>query len=127
MPLPRFKQRCAICKKNMVVMYSFRQFPICSECHMKRISDPVTNPKYKKMFDLPRELYEKSLFLRNIKESFQRFGSLTESQVSAFKKAVEDLKNPKPVEEVKEEPIEITEDLYSRPKRKVKKRVSGKD
>ena len=95
MPRPRYKQRCALCKKNMVVMYSSRQFPICVECHMKRISEPVTDPKYKEMFDLPRDFYEKSMFLRNIKESLQRFGSLTENQVTAFKKAVEDLKHPK--------------------------------
>ncbi len=92
MPLPRFKQRCAICKKNMVVMYSSRQFPICVQCHMKRISDPVTDPKYKALLDIPNDLYEKSQFLRNIKEAFLRFGSLTENQVSTFKKAVDDLK-----------------------------------
>lgn len=103
MPRPRFKQRCALCKKNMVVMYSARQFPICVECHMKRISDPVTDPKYKEMFDIPRDFYEKSMFLRNIKESLQRFGSLTENQVTAFKKAVEDLKHPKPKKEGEEE------------------------
>ena len=34
--------------------------------------------------------------------------------------AVEDMKNPKPKEEVSEEPIEITTNLYSRPKRKRK-------
>ncbi|MBI4151680.1 hypothetical protein HY496_01805 [Candidatus Woesearchaeota archaeon] len=102
MPRPRFKQRCALCKKNMVVMYTSRQFPICVECHMKRISDPVTDPKYKEMFNIPRDFYEKSMFLRNIKESFQRFGSLTENQVTAFKKAVDDLKNPKKKKEDQE-------------------------
>ncbi|MBI4152341.1 hypothetical protein HY495_01410 [Candidatus Woesearchaeota archaeon] len=102
MPRPRFKQRCAICKKNMVMMYSSRQFPICAECHMKRISDPVTEPPYKKLFDIPREFYEKSMFLRNIKEAYQRFGSLTEKQISAFKKAVKDMKNPKKEKEGEE-------------------------
>lgn len=95
MPRPRFKQRCAICKKNMVVMYSSRQFPICVECHLKRISEPVSKSPYKRLFDIPLEFYEKSLFLRNIKEAYLRFGSLTEKQISAFKKAVEDIKKPK--------------------------------
>src|SRR3989344_3706193 len=95
MPRPRYKQRCALCKKNMVIMYTSRQFPICVECHMKRISDPVTDPKYKKLLDIPRDMYEKSMFLRNIKEAFVRFGSLTPNQITAFKKAVEDLKKPK--------------------------------
>ncbi len=88
---------------------------------MKRISDPVTEPKYQKLFDIPRELYEKSLFLRNIKESYHRFGSLTENQISAFKTVVEDVKKPRAVEEVKDEPIVITDDLYSRPRRKPRK------
>ncbi|MBI2102478.1 hypothetical protein HYT55_01455 [Candidatus Woesearchaeota archaeon] len=106
MPRPRFKQRCAICKKNMVVMYSSRQFPICAECHMKRISDPVTESPYKELFDIPRDFYENSMFLRNIKEAYHRFGSLTENQVTAFKKAVEDMKHPKKKKEGEEEEIE---------------------
>ncbi len=92
MPRPRFKQRCAICKKNMVVMYSSRQFPICVECHLKRISETVKGSPYKELFDIPPEFYKNSLFLRNIKESYLRFGSLTEKQIAAFKKAVEDMK-----------------------------------
>ena len=35
------------------------------------------------------------MFLRNIKEAYVRFGSLTVNQISAFKKAVVDLKKPK--------------------------------
>ena len=98
MPGPKFKQRCAICKKNMVVMYSSRQFPICTECHMKKINQPIEDPKYKKLLDIPVELYEKSSFLRNIKESYLRFDSLTEKQIEAFKKVVKEL-----MDEVKEE------------------------
>ena len=123
MPLPRFKQRCALCKKNMVVMYSGKQFPICVECHMRKINVPIEDPKYKKILDIPQDLYEKSLFLRNIKESFTRFGSLTENQINAFLKAVEDVKKPKV--EVPLEPIEITNDIWSR-KRRVKKKIETK-
>ena len=103
-------------------MYSARQFPICSECHMKRISEPVTDPRYKKLLDIPTEFYEKSMFLRNIKEAHQRFGTLTKNQIDAFKKAVEDLKNPIPQPKQEAEPIEITFDIYSRKKRKVVKK-----
>ncbi len=96
MARPKFKQKCAICKDNMVIMYSSRQFPICVDCHMKQISDPVKDPKFKKLFDIPEELYRKSSFLRNIKRSYLRFESLTEKQIEAFKKTVKDLKeNPK--------------------------------
>lgn len=91
MPGPKFKQRCALCKKNMVVMYSSRQFPICSECHMKKINQPIADPKYKELLDIPTGLYEKSSFLRNIKESYLRFNSLTEKQIEAFKKVVKEL------------------------------------
>ena len=33
----KFKQKCAMCKENWVVMFSRRQFPICVKCHMKKI------------------------------------------------------------------------------------------
>jgi len=94
MAKPKFKQRCALCKKNMVVMYSQRQFPVCVECHMKQINQPVDDLQYKELFDIPETLYKQSSFLRNIKQSYLRFGSLTEKQIAAFKKTVEDLKNP---------------------------------
>jgi hypothetical protein len=95
MPKPKFKQRCAICKNNMVIMYSYRQFPICVDCHMKQINQEIEDPKMKKFFDHPKSLYEKSSFLRNIKQAYIRFGNLSEKQVEAFKKTVKDLKNPK--------------------------------
>ncbi len=92
-------------------MYSMRQFPICSPCQMKRINQEITDPVFKKFFNIPTDLYEKSQFLRNIKEAYIRFGSLTENQRTAFLKAVEDLKAPKVEKEKKEEkPVEITID-----------------
>ena len=109
MPKPKFKQRCVLCKDNMVVMYSHRQFPICVKCHMKRIDKPVEDEKYKKLLEIPKGLYEKSLFLRNIKEAFFRFDSLTEKQVEAFKKTVKEIKE-KPKEKSKEEPSEESEE-----------------
>lgn len=96
MPTPKYKQRCVMCKKNMVLMYSSRQFPICAQCQMKQINQPIEDAKFKKMFDLPEKFYLESSFLRSIKEAYIRFGSLTEKQVEAFKKTVKELKNPKP-------------------------------
>ncbi len=49
----------------------------------------------KKMFDIPKSLYEQSSFLRNIKESYLRFDSLTEKQIEAFKKTVKELEEGK--------------------------------
>jgi len=62
---------------------------------MKQIDQPVTNKKYKKLLDIPKELYEKSVFLRNIKHAYIRFESLTEKQIAAFKKTVKELKEGK--------------------------------
>lgn len=88
---PKFKQKCALCKKNMVIMYSARQFPCCEDCQMKKISDPVTEPSYK-FLEIPTELYRKSSFLRNIKEFYLRNASLTGKQKEAFKKVVKEMK-----------------------------------
>ena len=67
---------------------------------MKRIAEPVKDKKYS-FLNIPDELYRESSFLRNIKESFLRFNSLSEKQVEVFKKVVDDLKNPKKKEESK--------------------------
>ena len=58
---------------------------------MKKINQPIEDPKYKELFNIPVELYEKSSFLRNIKESYLRFDSLTEKQIETFKKVVKEL------------------------------------
>ncbi len=89
---------------------------------MRRISDPVTVPPYRDLLTISDELYQKSSFLRNIKEAFLRYGSLTENQVSAFKKVVEEVKHAKPEPILPPEPIVITEDIWSRPKRTRKKK-----
>tara|TARA_Y100000310_G_scaffold124700_1_gene123445 strand:+ start:61669 stop:61971 length:303 start_codon:yes stop_codon:yes gene_type:complete len=93
MAKPRYKQRCAICKDKMVTIYSYKQFPKCMDCEMKEIDKPITDPKMKKLFDIPRELYEENYFLRNIKNSFIRFGNLSEKQIEAFKKSVKEMKS----------------------------------
>ena len=95
MATPKFKQRCGLCKKNMVLMFSHRQFPVCDSCHLKQINQPIDDPKFQKLFDIPSQFYEQSYFLRKIKESYIRFGSLTEKQIEAFKKTVEEMKSGK--------------------------------
>lgn len=124
----RFKQRCAICKQNMVEMYSSNQFPICTSCHMKRIQQEIPDPIFKELFNIPQSLYEQSHFLRSIKESYLRFNNLTEKQIAAFKKTIEDLKNPKPKEESKEQKteLEITDNISLRAKRLAKKEAAAK-
>ena len=111
MAVAKYQQRCAQCKKNMVQMFSRKQYPICLQCQMKQLDQEIDNPEYKKMFDIPKEFYAQSYFLRNIKEACIRFGSLSEKQVEAFKRTVEEMKNPKPkVEEsVPLEPTVVSE------------------
>ena len=90
----KFKKKCALCKKNMAVILSFRQFPVCTECQMKRIKEEVTEPAYQ-FLNLSDELYQKSQFLRNIKEFYLRNRTLSEKQIQAFKKAAKDVKEGK--------------------------------
>ena len=91
---PKFKQKCALCKTEWVIMFSHRQFPICVKCHMKKISEKVEDKTFD-FLNIPNSLYEQSSFLRNIKESYQRFKNLTDKQIEAFKKTVQDLKEGK--------------------------------
>lgn len=108
----------------MVEMFSARQFPICSPCQMKRINQEIPDPEFKKFFDIEPSLYEKSSFLRNIKEAYLRYGSLTDRQKEAFLKAVEDVKKPrepKPLKPIVIEEVEIHSNISMRAQRLEKK------
>jgi hypothetical protein len=104
----RFQQRCAKCKKNMVQMYSAKQFPICAPCQLAEINQPINEPAMKKFFDIPYALYEQSSFLRSIKSNYLKFGNLSPKQKEMFVKVVAELKNPsaKPVKEKKKAPAD---------------------
>lgn len=91
---PKYKQICAICKKNHVLISSRGQFPICTSCSMKQINQPIEDKKFKAMFDIDQKLYEQSSFLRSIKSNYLRFGSLSEKQVETFKRVAAELANP---------------------------------
>lgn len=93
MPAPKFKQKCKICFKEWVVV-NYKEFPICIKCHLRQIfSEKITDSKFK-FLDLPKELYEKSRFLRNIRQCYLMYHGLTEKQITAFKKTVKELTNP---------------------------------
>lgn len=94
MAYPKFKQKCKVCKKEWVVV-NYREYPICIPCHIRQIfSEEIKEKKYK-FLDLPKEIYKKSRFLRNIRQNYLMYGSLTEKQITAFKKTAKDVKNPK--------------------------------
>jgi len=94
MAYPKFKQKCKICKKDWVVV-NRREFPICVACHMKQIfSEEVTKKKYD-FLNVTKKTYEKSRFLRSIRQNYLMYQKLTKKQIDAFKKTVEDLKKGK--------------------------------
>jgi hypothetical protein len=86
-----YKERCILCKKAMVLIKSKRQKAICSPCQFKGVSDKeITDPVFKKMFDIDERLYEQSYFLRDIKAKYLRFGQLSEKQIEVFNKVVQE-------------------------------------
>lgn len=52
----------------------------------------ITDPKMKKLFDIPEKYYKDSMFLRNIKINYLKYGNLTDKQIEAFKKVVGKIK-----------------------------------
>ena len=90
--MARYKQLCNLCRKNHLVIEHYKQKPICPECEMKNWGK-IEKEKYKKILDIPKEIYVKSYFLRNVRSYYEIFGKLSEKQIEAFKKTVEKLKN----------------------------------
>jgi hypothetical protein len=91
----QFKQKCARCKKNYVLATSRSSYVLCYDCQKGSISEEITDPVYKKLFDIPEEYYKENTFLRNIKSNYIRYKSLTQNQVLAFKKVVDKMKGEK--------------------------------
>ncbi len=75
----------------MVLITGRNQFPICYECQKPELQKEIKDPKMKKMFDIPEELYKKSGFLRSIKSNYLRYGKLTDKQIEFFKKTVKEM------------------------------------
>lgn len=107
-----YKQKCILCRKNHALVTWKNRTPICVQCRMKEIDKPITDEKFRKLFDIDQKLYEQSSFLRNIKSNYLHFGSLSEKQVEMFKKVVEEIKNnPNPPKKGKEIPEATEADL----------------
>jgi hypothetical protein len=65
---------------------------VCYECQKKELQGEIKDPAMKEMFDIPEEFYMRNAFLRDIKINYLKFGNLTEKQIEAFKKTVENMK-----------------------------------
>ena len=85
-----YQQRCIVCKKNMVLITYYKQRPVCLECELKDINEPITEKKWQKFFNIDVELYKKSSFLRSIKRNYLRQGMLTTKQKEMFLKVVKE-------------------------------------
>lgn len=96
-----YKQQCVRCKKNFVLITSRTQFPVCYDCQKTELSQPIKDPKMKKMFKIPEELYKQNSFLRSIKSNYLKFGSLSDKQIEAFKKTVKESTSPKDTDKAK--------------------------
>jgi len=55
----------------------------------------ITDPEFKKLFDIPEEYYIENSFLRNIKSNYLKYHNLTENQIAAFNKVVQQMKEGK--------------------------------
>lgn len=67
-------------------------FVVCYECQKKELDQEITDPFMKKVFDIPEEFYKENSFLRNIKMNYLKYNTLSEKQIVAFKKTVEEMK-----------------------------------
>ena len=89
------------CKKNWVIVSRSVQYQQCYECEKDKLVGEVKDPELKKLLDIPDEYYKENAFLRSIKINAIRFGSLTEKQKEAFKKALDKMGRPVDVPEAK--------------------------
>ena len=91
----QYKQKCARCKKNYVMVTYRDHFPLCYDCQKEDLHQEVTDPEMKKLFAIPEEFYKENSFLRSVKINYFRFGKLTEKQLEAFKKTVKEMTEKK--------------------------------
>jgi hypothetical protein len=94
--MAQFKQKCARCKVNYVIVTSRNAYgAVCFDCQKKELSGEIKDPEMKRLFDIPEALYAKSSFLRSIKVNYLKYGQLSEKQVETFRKVVKDLSEKK--------------------------------
>ena len=87
----QYKELCMVCKKNKVLITSKRQRPVCMQCQFRGIDKPITDPKFKQLFDIDPKLYEQNYFLRDIKAKYLRFGQLSDKQIEVFERVVKEV------------------------------------
>ncbi|MBC8495962.1 hypothetical protein H8D36_07435 [archaeon] len=84
-----YKIKCSKCKQNYQLVTRPTRFVVCYECQKPDLKGEITDPKMKKLLDIPEQFYKDNLFLRDIKIKYLRFGDLSEKQIAAFEKVVD--------------------------------------
>ena len=84
MPAFKYKQRCSRCKKNYVIVTWKNNYPLCYDCQKGEMVGEITDPKMKKLLDIPEEFYRENSFLRSIKINALKYGALSEKQIKYF-------------------------------------------
>ena len=84
----KYKQKCIRCKKNYVATTRRNRYVLCYDCQKNELQGKIKDPKMKKLFNIPEELYKENAFLRDIKINYLRYRNLTEKQIEAFRKTV---------------------------------------
>lgn len=92
MPAFKYKQKCARCKKNYVIVTWKSRFPLCYDCQKGEMVGVIKDLKLKKLLNIPDEFYKENSFLRSIKINCLKYGHLSEKQIEFFKKSVEKMK-----------------------------------
>lgn len=67
------------------------KFPLCYDCQKDELNVTIKDPKMKKLFNIPEEFYMENPFLRSVKRNYIQFERLTDKQVEAFKKTVDEM------------------------------------
>lgn len=93
MARPMFKKKCNKCWKNYVLTNNRNDYLICYDCQKDQLEGEIVDPKMKELFDIPEDLYKQSMFLRDIKIKYLKWGNLTEKQIESFQKTVEKIIN----------------------------------
>ena len=93
--IPQFKQKCNKCKKNYVLTTASQSYVLCYDCQKESLKGEITDPEFKKLFNIPEEYYKENAFLRSIKSNYLKYHNLTDNQIVAFKKVIDKMKDGK--------------------------------
>ena len=91
MPPMLLKKKCNRCRKNYVKCSKRQGYVLCFDCQKSQLDVDIEDPKMKKLFDIPEEMYRENAFLCELKSKYIRFGSLSEKQIEVFERIVKEL------------------------------------